>query len=228
MAASRYWFVAIESGGVHTIMRKRVFMSIGGVLLCGISVGMFKTAAFGVDPFQALMSGIQAVVPIRFGTLYMLVNACLLLFALFMDRHYIGIATLCNLTLLGYVTEGTQFLLNSVFPQPFLSVRILLLAVGIILNCLAAAFYFSADLGVSTYDAISLIVTYSWKVGQFKYNRIISDICCVVLGAGLCIAGSGLAGIGSAVGIGTVITMFFMGPLIEWFRVHMTDRMACS
>lgn len=206
-------------------MKKRIAMSIGGVLLCGISVGMFKTAAFGVDPFQALMSGIQAVVPIRFGMLYMLVNACLLLFAFFADRHYIGIGTLCNLCLLGYVTEWTQGFLSAAFPRPLLTVRILLLLAGIVCNCLAAALYFSADLGVSTYDAISLIVTYDWKVGRFKYNRIISDICCVVLGAVLCIAGIGPAGIGSAVGIGTVVTMFFMGPMIEWFRVHMTDQM---
>ncbi len=36
---------------------KRILMSVFGVVICGLSVGMFKHAAFGVDPFQALMSG---------------------------------------------------------------------------------------------------------------------------------------------------------------------------
>ncbi len=207
------------------MMEKRIAMSVGGVLLCGVSVGLFKTAAFGVDPFQALMSGIQAVIPMRFGTLYTLVNACLLLFVFLADRHYIGIGTLCNLSLLGYVTEWTQSFLSSVFPQQFLAIRIVMLLAGIVFNCLAAALYFSADLGVSTYDAISLIVTYDWKVGKFQYNRIISDLCCVVLGTVLCMIGSGPAGLRKAVGIGTIVTMFFMGPMIAWFRVHMTDRM---
>ena len=59
---------------------KRIMMSIFGVVICGLSVGMFKHAAFGVDPFQALMSGLDAVIPVRFGTLYVIVNLLLLAF----------------------------------------------------------------------------------------------------------------------------------------------------
>jgi mRNA degradation ribonuclease J1/J2 len=43
---------------------KRILMSALGVIICGISVGMFKHAALGVDPFQTLMSGLDAVVPL--------------------------------------------------------------------------------------------------------------------------------------------------------------------
>ena len=35
---------------------KRILMSALGVIICGISVGMFNHVALGVDPFQALMS----------------------------------------------------------------------------------------------------------------------------------------------------------------------------
>ena len=68
-------------------------MSILGVVITAVSVGAFKLAAFGVDPFQSFMSGIDALIPVDFGTLYVIVNALLFLFALFFDRHYIGIAT---------------------------------------------------------------------------------------------------------------------------------------
>ena len=74
-------------------MVKRIIMSVLGVVICGISVGMFKFAALGIDPFQSLMSGLDAVIPIRFGTLYIIVNVVLLLFALIFDRKKIGIAT---------------------------------------------------------------------------------------------------------------------------------------
>ena len=43
---------------------RRILMSVLGVLICGISVGMFKHASLGVDPFQSLMSGLDAVIPI--------------------------------------------------------------------------------------------------------------------------------------------------------------------
>lgn len=36
------------------MLKKRIWMCLAGVLLCGISVGFFKRAAFGVDPFSLL------------------------------------------------------------------------------------------------------------------------------------------------------------------------------
>ena len=78
-------------------------MSLAGVIICAVSVGVFKIAALGVDPFQSFMAGLDDLVPIGFGTLYVITNAVLLLFALVFDRHYIGIATFINLFLLGYI-----------------------------------------------------------------------------------------------------------------------------
>ena len=99
------------------VMTKRIIMSISGVVLCGMSVGMFKRAAFGVDPFQALMSGLDAVIPIRFGTLYVIVNVLLLCFPLLVDRHKIGLATFINLFLIGYIAEFSLKTLENFFPD---------------------------------------------------------------------------------------------------------------
>ena len=61
--------------------KRRIMMSLAGVLICAVSVGVFKIAALGVDPFQSLMSGLDAFIPIPFGTLYVIVNALLLIFS---------------------------------------------------------------------------------------------------------------------------------------------------
>ena len=53
---------------------RRILMSLGGVLMGAVSVGAFKVAAFGVDPFQSLMSGLDKMIPIDFGTLYVIVT----------------------------------------------------------------------------------------------------------------------------------------------------------
>ena len=82
-------------------LSKRIVMSLFGVVICAISVGIFKIAALGVDSFQSFMAGLDALVPIDFGTLYVITNAVLLIFALVFDKHYIGIATFINLFLLG-------------------------------------------------------------------------------------------------------------------------------
>ena len=201
------------------VFRLRVLMSLLGVVICAISVGMFKTAALGVDPFQSLMSGLDAMIPISFGTLYVIANAVLLIFSLIADRHYIGIATFINLFLLGYITQFTQYLLEPLFAGAGLVVRLILLLVAIVILCFASALYMTADLGVSTYDAVALVITGTWKKGKFKYVRIITDLCCVCIGAGLFLAaGHTVSEIPTVVGIGTIITAFFMGPLIEVFN----------
>ena len=48
---------------------KRILMSLCGVIICAVSVGFFKHAALGVDPFQSLMAGLDTLIPIKFGTL---------------------------------------------------------------------------------------------------------------------------------------------------------------
>ena len=114
-------------------------MSLAGVLVCAVSVGVFKIAALGVDPFQSLMSGLDALIPIPFGTLYVLVNLALLTFSLFADRRNIGIATFINLFLLGYITQFTYDLLQLWLPAPSVPVRVLCLLIGIVVICFGSA-----------------------------------------------------------------------------------------
>lgn len=199
--------------------QKRIVMSVLGVLICAVSVGFFKLAAFGVDPFQSFMSGMDQLISIEFGTLYVIVNACMLLFALIFDRHYIGIATFINLFLLGYVVQFSYEMLQIIFPAPSIIVRILCFAYGFISLCFGSSIYITGDLGVSTYDAIALIMANTWKIGKFKYIRICTDLVCVALGVSMFLIGGGaMALIPTFVGVGTILTAFFMGPLIDFFN----------
>ena len=199
-------------------MKLRIVMSCLGVLIGGISVGMFRTAALGVDPFQSLMSGLDSLIPIGFGTLYLIANAVLLLVSLIFDRRKIGLATLINLTLLGYAAEYSQKFFEYIFPELSFFPSLLLLVTAIVVMCFGSAMYFNADLGVSTYDAISLMISERQTRVSFKICRILSDLICVTLGVILCRVSSMSWGeVTGVVGIGTVITAFFMGPLISFF-----------
>ena len=203
---------------------KRLLMSVFGVVICGLSVGMFKHAAFGVDPFQALMSGLDAVIPIRFGTLYVIVNLLLLCFSLLTDRSKIGIATFINLFLLGYIVEFSQSVCVRLFPEPGLITRVLLFLPGLVILSLASALYFTANLGVSTYDAIALVWSERQSRIPFQFCRIITDSVCVAAGVALClISGMDAVQIFGSVGVGTIITAFFMGPLIAFFNRHVAQ-----
>ena len=194
-------------------------MSLCGVLICAVSVGIFKLAALGVDPFQSLMSGLDQLIPISFGTLYVIVNLILLSFSLLTDRHNIGIATFINLFLLGYVTQFTYDLLQKLFPAPTLLFRIACLLIGIVIICFGSALYMTADLGVSTYDAVAIVLANKWKIAKFKFCRIGTDLICVIAGIIVFLLGGGtISSIPTIVGVGTIVTAFFMGPLIELFN----------
>ncbi|MBQ8878780.1 MAG: hypothetical protein IJ029_08640 [Lachnospiraceae bacterium] len=199
---------------------RRIMMSLSGVIICAISVGIFKIAALGVDPFQSLMSGLDKLISIPFGTLYVIVNLLLLTFSLVVDRHNIGIATFINLFLLGYITQFTYDYLQTVIVNPSMLVRMLCLLVGIVIICFGSALYMTADLGVSTYDAVAIVLSGKWKLAKFQYCRIGTDLVCVVAGTVIFLIGGGtVAQIPTIVGVGTIITAFFMGPLIEFFNV---------
>lgn len=202
------------------MLKKRVLMSFFGVILSGICVGIFKLAAFGVDPFQAFMSGLNTAIPISFGTLYMIANIVLLLFSLIFNRKNIGIATFINLFLLGYITQFTYAFLQSIFSNPNLIIRSLSLIIGVVLLCFASALYMTADLGVSTYDSIAITMADKWHIGPFKWIRVSTDVCCVIIGVILFLVGGGvIKDIPTFAGIGTIFTAFFMGPLIDFFNV---------
>lgn len=186
---------------------KRILMTVIGVLLTGVCVGFADFAALGFDPFQVFAHGIWGLTPLDFGTAYLILNILLLVAMFIFARKKIGLGTLINLFLLGYVAAFTGDLLRKIFPDPSFVLRLLVLIVGLALMCLASALYFEADLGVSTYDFIALTICEK-KPWPFRFVRVATDFLCVLIGGLL----------GAQVGIGTIITAFFMGPFIEFFR----------
>ena len=213
--------------GGMSVFRKRLIMTFVGVIFCGFSVGMFQFSTFGMDPFQVFAHGIwnQArfikggyglrlftacgpeVPPISYGTLYVVLNAVMLFAIVALDKRKVGIGTFINLFFLGYVVDFSANLWNSLFPEPTLVLRIALLLTGIVIMCFSSALYFTGDMGVSTYDAVALIIS-ERKGWQFRFIRIGTDIIVTLLGTLF----------GTMPGIGTIITAFFMGPLIAFFR----------
>lgn len=193
-------------------------MALLGMTLCGISVGFFRRAQFGVDPFQCFCGGAANVITLDFGTLYVLINLVLLAVDFFLDRHYIGISTFINLFLLGYLIAFSESTLSRFFGDLTLPGRVLFLLIGIVLNCLAAALYYTADLGVSTYDAIPLHLAdrkpkVFGRTVPFRAVRIFCDLICVLIGSIL----------GLLPGIGTLICALCMGPLITLFRQKISE-----
>ena len=149
--------------------------------------------------------------------------ALLLLFSLICDRHYLGLATFINLFLLGYMVEFFQKLCFDGVTELSLPCQLLLFAAAFIVLCFSASLYITADLGVSTYDAVALILTNKFHVGKFKFVRIGTDVACVVIGVSCYILSCGTKDLGTVVGLATIVTAFGMGPFIDWFNRKLVE-----
>lgn len=190
--------------------QKRIVMTTTGVILCAVAVGFFKCSAFGVDPFQCFAQGIWGHFfekNLSYGTYYAILSGLMLLLDLLIARRCMGIATLVNMFLTGYIVDFTCLAIACVVPSPSLPVRVLFLATAVLVMCFASSLYMTSSLGVSVYDAIPIVIADNRKL-PFKFVRIGCDLVCVIIGT--------LSGL--MPGIGTLITAFFMGPLIVFFN----------
>jgi len=187
--------------------KRRILMTVIGVLTAGFSVGIFNFSMFGMDPFQVFAHGLGRLIPIGYGTFYAIVNLIMLIFIFFIDKKKIGLGTMINIFLLGYVVQFSSWLFTTMIPDPNLIIRGISLIIAIVIICFGSAMYFTGNLGVSTYDAVALIMAEK-KIAKFHYCRIATDLLCTLIGFLL----------GATVGIGTLITAFFMGPIISFFN----------
>lgn len=209
-------------------------MTIAGVSICGLSVGFFSFSDLGVDPFQVFAQGSWHLTKMGYGSYYAILNLIMLVVIFLVDRKKIGLGTIINLFGVGYIAEFSEWCIRRLVHTDAFWLKLLFFLAGIVIMCLASAIYFTSDLGVSTYDAIALTISERTRF-KFKYVRITTDLICVITGwilLDLATLSSFPKGgnafeiltwsLGGIVGLGTIITAFFMGPLIQFFN----DRIA--
>lgn len=187
--------------------KKRISMAFAGVLLCGVSIAFFKTAEFGTDPFSTFVIGIWNITRYKYNFVYTAINIVMLLGVFFISKGYIGIATIFTVFITGVVVEKGIIIIGNYFPDPTLLQRSGLMFFAIIVMCFGSSLYFTANIGVSAYDAYALIFA-DKRIASFKICRIGTDIICVCIGAFL----------GAKIGVGTIVTALCMGPLIDYFN----------
>ncbi len=201
---------------------RRATMMVAGILLIGISVGLLRLAAFGVDPFSCMNMGISGFLGMSFGNWQLIDNILLLIVVFFTARSFIGLGTVVNMVFVGYIADFVCWLAQDAGMESPLALRIALLLVGIVMTCAGAGIYMAADLGIAPYDAAAYVLLKAIKNRiAFRWARIITDFVCVGIGTLFCLlANNELSAI---VGVGTIITAFLTGPLIQFFRVHVAE-----
>lgn len=206
-------------------IKKVVYMTVG-VFLIGLAVSLCRLSGFGTDPFSCMNIGVSTVIGMNYANYQLIVNLVLLVPMLICFRKAIGIGTIVNMAGVGYSAELCMFIwgrlgITTDFTASIIPLRIMFLVAAVLVLCFGVALYMECDLGVAPYDALAQELEL-WTKGKLKFSvgRIITDILCVCIG----FVSGRIAGI-VTVGIATIVTAFFTGPFVSFFRRTVAARL---
>ncbi len=193
----------------------RIIMMIVGILILGFSIAVFKLALLGNDPYTGMLFAIADVTPISYPVWQILFGLVFFVIQLLFGRHLIGVGTIINTFAMGYIVDfNYRFVLIPVIGQPNGFVpQLITLIVGLLICSVGISLYQKADMGVSPYDALSLIMDEKIKKIPYFWCRIFTDGTCALI----CFL------LGGIVGIGTLCTAFGFGPLVSFFNKTISE-----
>lgn len=186
--------------------RRRVICTLLGVLLMGFCLSFLILIDLGTDPCSCINLGLSTKVGISFGTCQMLFNAALFVVVILTDKHQIGIGTVANMVLVGYIADFFGFIWNSLIPQAVIAsvyFRLGILLPVLFFFLISVALYMTPEMGVAPYDAMPIIIAKFSKI-PFRVVRVFWDISMIIIGFLL----------GGPVGLVTLIIAFTLGPLV--------------
>lgn len=211
-------------------MIKRCILSFLSIIIMGFGISLFSVSGFGVDPFTSMNMNISSALGISYGTYQLIVNAVIIVFVVIVaHRGLIGLGTIFNMVGVGYTCELFENLIRPLLSDFIDSVivRMLLLAAGIIVLCFSCSLFFVSNVGVGPYDSLGFMISQKTKI-PYKWVRVITDVSVILIGltasGSLGALFSGNFGEIKNIGVGTIITAFMMGPLVNFFSKHVSSK----
>ena len=189
--------------------RKRILASLAGNILVGLGIAIFKFAALGNDPYTGMNMALAETLGIPFPTLQLGVNLLFFLLQFVFARQLIGFGTLFNALFIGSLVDFFYRVMAGTIGGPgTFPVQLLVMLIGMVICSFGLSLYQCSDLGVSPYDAASLILDKKLARIPYFWCRIFTDGVCALI----CFAAGGI------VGVGTLVTAFGFGPFIAAFN----------
>ncbi|WP_028044172.1 YczE/YyaS/YitT family protein [Candidatus Stoquefichus massiliensis] len=161
-------------------------------------------SGIGVNAWDTFALGVANVLPLRYGTVVLLTGIIVLLVDLFMKQS-IGIGTLADIFIIGKTTD--LILAFNIIPKiESLPIAIICLVTSLFIQCFGVYLYSSAGLSVGPRDAMMIALAK-------KFNHLSIGMIKGIIEGTVFVIGFLL---GAPVGIGTVISVFGIGFILEF------------
>ncbi len=196
------------------ISARRMIVMLIGNLIMGLGVAIFKYSLMGNDPCNASYMAIAASVHIPYAYMAWIMNGLLFVAEIIFGRHHIGIGTFVNWFVVGPLVTLFTWIMESIFvrPESFVG-RLPILVVGILVLSLSCSLYQKAEVGVSPYDSIPIIVNERTKIPYFVCRVVMDGIAALITWL-----------LGGIVGLGTLVCALGLGPFITLFDKLVSER----
>ena len=198
---------------IKKINWKFVLVMIIGNIILGLGIAIFKLSGLGNDPFSGMAMAEGG--GIEYARVGIGMNIGFFIIEIIWGRKLIGLGTIVNALLLGYIVTFFYNLITSVIDAPQqMAMRVLTVCIGVIITSLGISMYQLPKQGVAPYDSISLIMTERWPKIPYFWCRVSND----AISALVCYLAGGI------VGLGTLVSAFGFGPFVQFFDTHFTSK----
>lgn len=188
---------------------------ITGLAFFGFGITLFIRANLGLAPWDIFHKGLSEKLDVSIGLVIEGVGLLLLLLWIPL-RQRPGVGTILNALEIGFVVNLTKPLIGE--PDQ-LVIRALMVLAGVLVIAMGSALYIGAGLGSGPRDGLMLGLSKRSIGGRqisIRLARTVIEL--TVMVAGLFLGGS--------VGIGTLIFMFGIGPLVQLILPRFEMRLA--
>ena len=188
---------------------------ITGLAFFGFGIALFLRANLGLAPWDIFHKGLSKKLDISIGLV--IVGVGLLLLLLWIPlRQRPGVGTILNALEIGFVVNLTKPLIGE--PDQLI-IRALMVIAGVLVIGLGSALYIGAGLGSGPRDGLMLgLSKYAIRGHQISIRVARTFVELTVMVAGLFLGGS--------IGVGTLIFMFGIGPLVQLILPRFEMRLA--
>lgn len=196
-------------------LARRAGVMLLGNLVMGLGVGLFKVSLMGNDPSTALVIAIGDRISVDFSLVLIVMNCVYFLAELALERRLIGAGTFVNWFLVGPIASFCEKRITAAFGAPeHLAAKLAVMGLGVLILSFSCALYQTADMGVSPYDSLSIILSHRTPMPYF-WCRILTDSLCVL----------GAFALGGLIGLGTLVCALGLGPFIAFFTKYVAQKL---
>ena len=196
---------------------KRLAFMLPAVILMGVFVSILVEIGWGTDPASFLNLNVASVLGLGLGNTQVIVYGIMFIFTFIFGAQMIGLGTLANMILIGYVIDLCRWIWKNIGFAQFIydgsfGVRVAIFAVTLLCFVVVASIYINAQMGVAPYDAIPNILSGWITVIPFFVIRICFDLSAVGIGV---LAGKlNPEGIQGSI-VGSILMSLLLGPVIS-------------